>query len=509
MGLLPPTAAVTGQIRLGGLDFACLREAELCRIRGSKVGMIFQDPLAALNPVFPISTQIVDTVRTHHKGTSRSAARAIAADAISEMGVPRDRLDSYPHQLSGGMRQRVLIASAMVAKPQFLIADEPTSDLDTVSQAQILRILRRLRSDHRVGVLLISHDMRVVRAICDRVAVMQGRHRHRARPDAPGSVEPSRAVHQGADASQYAGPCARRPVRDHAGRVRRLERVTDMSPLVSIENLTYAYEVRRGLRHSVIVAAVSGVSLTVQQGSFVSIVGESGSGKSTLGRCVVGLLRPSGGRVIFDGQDITRLSGSQLTAFRRSVQIVFQNPYQSLNPRMTVGAALREVLRVTAPPSAERDFDGRVSELLDMVHLPVSYRAKYPHQLSGGQRQRVAIARAMAVRPKLLIADEPVSALDVSASAHVLNLLQELQSVEDLTCMFITHDIGLARLVSNSIVVMHAGRIVETGTPDAIFDNPQDEYTKLLVGADLGSQTANPDEIANQDTAKDTESFTA
>jgi ABC-type dipeptide/oligopeptide/nickel transport system ATPase component len=174
MGLLPAAAAVTGQIRLGGLDFVCLREAELCRIRGSKVGMIFQDPLAALNPVFPISTQLVDTIRTHHKGTSRSDARAVAADAISEMGVPRDRLDSYPHQLSGGMRQRVLIASAMVAKPQFLIADEPTSDLDTVSQAQILRILRRLRAEHRVGVLLISHDMRVIRAICDRVAVMHG-----------------------------------------------------------------------------------------------------------------------------------------------------------------------------------------------------------------------------------------------------------------------------------------------------------------------------------------------
>jgi ABC-type oligopeptide transport system ATPase subunit len=278
-----------------------------------------------------------------------------------------------------------------------------------------------------------------------------------------------------------------------------------MSPLVSIESLTYSYEVRRGLRHSIIVAAVSGVSLTIQQGTFISIVGESGSGKSTLGRTVVGLLRPSSGRVVFEGQDVAHLSRSQLTAFRRSVQIVFQNPYQSLNPRMTVGAALREVLRVTAPKTdRDRGVDARVSELLEMVHLPATYREKYPHQLSGGQRQRVAIARAMAVRPKLLIADEPVSALDVSASAHVLNLLQELQAQGGLTCMFITHDIGLARLVSDTIVVMHSGKIVETGTPSEIFDNPQDKYTKLLVGADLGSHAVDADEIANQVAAQDT-----
>jgi ABC-type oligopeptide transport system ATPase subunit len=277
-----------------------------------------------------------------------------------------------------------------------------------------------------------------------------------------------------------------------------------MNPLVSIESLTYSYEVRRGLRHSLIVAAVSGVNLTIEQGSFISIVGESGSGKSTLGRTVVGLLRPSGGRVVFDGQDVAHMSGSQLTAFRRSVQIVFQNPYQSLNPRMTVGTALREVLRVTAPPDRDRAMDDRVSDLLEMVHLPATYREKYPHELSGGQRQRVAIARAMAVRPKLLVADEPVSALDVSASAHVLNLLQELQSQAGLTCLFITHDIGLARLVSDTIVVMHNGKIVETGTPGEIFEDPHDEYTKLLVGADLGAEPADTDEIASQVSAQET-----
>jgi ABC-type oligopeptide transport system ATPase subunit len=276
-----------------------------------------------------------------------------------------------------------------------------------------------------------------------------------------------------------------------------------MSPLVGIESLTYSYEVRRGLRRSIIVAAVRGVSLTIDRGTFISIVGESGSGKSTLGRCVVGLLRPSGGCVKFEGQDIARMSGSQLTAFRRSVQIVFQNPYQSLNPRMTVGTALREVLRVIAPPT-DRDFADRVTELLNMVHLPVAYEGKYPHELSGGQRQRVAIARAMAVRPKLLIADEPVSALDVSASAHVLNLLQELQSEVGLTCMFITHDIGLARLVSDQIVVMHTGKIVEKGIPDEIFDHPRDEYTKLLVGADLSNQAMGADKTSNQLSAQET-----
>ncbi|UPT44533.1 ABC transporter ATP-binding protein [Streptomyces anulatus] len=465
-------ARVGGSVRVAGTDVNAADDRELRALRGAGAAMVFQDPLSSLDPYYPVGDQIAEVYRVH-RPVSRKAARARAVEVLDRVGIPdaarRSRL--RPHEFSGGMRQRALIAMALACEPGLLIADEPTTALDVTVQAQILDLLHDLRHETGMGLLLVTHDVGVAAESVDEVLVM----RH------------GKEVERGPVARVLGAP--REPyTKELLAAVPRVEtrRVVPVPPPRVAEEsapLLEAVGLRREFgRGSGRVAAVDGVSLTVHAGRTLGIVGESGSGKTTLGRMLVRLLDPTAGRLRYGGREIGSLPEKELRPFRRDLQMVFQDPVASLNPRRSVGESVADPLRA-AGESDEGRIRDRVGELLERVGLDPGRYERYPHEFSGGQRQRVGIARALAAGPKLIVCDEPVSALDVTTQAQVVELLSELQRELGIGLVFIAHDLAVVRQVSDEVAVMRRGVIVEQGSADAVYADPQDPYTRQLLAA--------------------------
>jgi len=478
MGLLPKTLRLfSGKIFLEKEDLTSCADSRLRELRGARMSMIFQEPMSALNPVMSCADQVDEVLRFHTSlGSGRRREKSI--DLLREVALPDPErmLAAYPHQLSGGQRQRIGIAMALALEPALLIADEPTTALDVTTQAQILRLLLELQRRHGMAVLFITHDFGVVAEIAHRVAVLRE----------------GKLVELGTKAEVLT-----RPQHDYTrmliGAVPALKphgrAVSKDSPLVlSTRNLSKTYVDRGWFARRREVRAASDVSIGVRKGQTLGVVGESGSGKSTLARCIVRLIEPTSGEIRLGGTDLARMRPRELRPLRRRVQIVFQDPYRSLNPRRRVGEAIIEgPLNYGVPREAALE---RARRLMELVRMDPAALGRYPHQFSGGQRQRICIARALAVEPELLVADEAVSALDVSVQAQVLALLEEIRSRLDLAMLFITHDLRVAAQVCDQVAVMQAGRIVEYGPAQEVFLNPRHEYTRALFAAAPGRNFA-------------------
>ncbi|WP_349428108.1 ABC transporter ATP-binding protein [Microbacterium sp. LWS13-1.2] len=468
-----PGRVTGGSVRLRGKDVVSLTEQQMLDVRGKEIAMIFQDPQAALNPVMRVKDQITEAMLIHDVDAKTAQARAI--ELLGKVGIPEPEVaaEKYPHQFSGGMRQRVVIAIALANNPSVLIADEPTTALDVTIQAQILDLLRRLRDDLGVAILFITHDMGVVAELCDDVVVMYRGDIVERGPVRKVLADPSEPYTIGLMA---AIPKMDSPLRDDAPDERN-------SPVLEVEGLRVDVNTRRRsmFRPPVPFFAVDGVSLSVAPGETLALVGESGCGKSTLSRTIVGINKVTEGDIRVDGRSILELSAEDRRKVARSVQYVFQDPYSSLNPRRTAGQSLEEALRIAGVPG--RQVRERSIELLERVSLGPDYLDRYPWAFSGGQRQRIGIARALASNPRLLILDEPVSALDVSIQAQILDLLRNLQEEFNLAFLFISHDLAVVREISHRVAVMYKGQIVETGTTEQIFGAPQDDYTRTLLSA--------------------------
>ena len=556
LGLLPRKAQVSGAARFRGTELIGLGEDELRQIRGRSISMVFQDTMTSLNPVYRVGAQLAEALRAHDDSITAAEVERRSIALLDAVGIasPRRRLDQYPHELSGGMRQRVVIAIAMANRPDLIIADEPTTALDVTVQAQVLEVLKRAHVETGAAMLLITHDLGVVAGIANRVLVMYAGRAVEIgdvddifyRPRMPytagllGSV-PRLDVAANARLTPIHGrpPPAielppgcpfhpRCPMRrevcvatepvletiDHAGHLSACHFRDDVdrtvfaegSPVhaddqrapgdvvLSVKRLTKHFPIRAGglfRRRVGDTAAVDDVSFELRRNETLGLVGESGSGKSTTGRMILQLLRPTSGSIQFEGTELTRLSASRLRRLRRDIQIVFQDPYGSLDPRMSVRAILGEPLRINhlAGDAQSR----RVSELLHVVDLDAVHANRYPHEFSGGQRQRIGIARALALNPKVLILDEPVSALDVSVRAGIINLLQDLRHRLDLSYLFIAHDLSLIRLIADRVAVMYLGAIVETASTPALFARPAHPYTQALLSA-----VPNPDPVTER-----------
>ncbi|MEV7597237.1 ABC transporter ATP-binding protein [Kitasatospora sp. NPDC089797] len=471
-------ARIGGSVRVAGVDAVTAEGAELRRLRGSLAAMVFQDPLSALDPYYAVGDQIAEVVRVH-RPVSRRAARERAVQVLDRVGIPdaARRSRSRPHEFSGGMRQRVLIAMALACEPRLLVADEPTTALDVTVQAQVLDLLHELRAETGAGLVLVTHDLGVVAGSVDRVLVMKD-----------GRVVEHGPVTEvlGAPREPYTRALLSAVPRVNAPQTapQAAPRAAGADVLLEATDLRKDFGTRGGglVRRGAPVPAVDGVSLTVRAGETLGIVGESGSGKTTLGRMLVRLLEPTGGRLHYRGREIGTLGEKELRPLRRELQMVFQDPVSSLNPRRSIGDSVADPLRI-AGEGDERRIRARVGELLERVGLDPDWYHRYPHEFSGGQRQRVGIARALAPRPKLIVCDEPVSALDVTTQAQVIDLLGELQRDLGLALVFVAHDLAVVRQVSDRVAVMRAGRIVEQGDAATVYDSPQHPYTKGLLAA--------------------------
>lgn len=498
-----------------------LKEKQLQQVRGNEIGMIFQDPMSSLNPVYTCGQQVAE-VLLWHRCISKKEARECVLHLFEQARLPRPEqiYDTYPHQISGGQKQRVMIAMAMACKPSLLIADEPTTALDVTVQSRMLSLIDELRVKENMAVLFISHDLGVVAEIADRVLVMyKGRMVEQGKvldiftnpqhPYTKGllacrptlSTKPQSKLATVADfmeedeqgiihekKQQVYEPSLVDVVNAYVGTVTGIKQQRDNSqkpPLLQVQDLQVYFPIRKGIfsRTTGYVKAVDGVSFDAKHGETIALVGESGSGKTTLGRAILQLVEPTAGRVLFEGEDLASMKAETLRQSRRHFQMIFQDPYTSLNPMHTVGEAILEPMRVHKLYGSDKERRGNMLELLERVGLTSAHAQRYPQSFSGGQRQRIAIARALALQPKLLICDESVSALDVSVQAQVLNLLNELKRDFNMTYLFITHDLAVARHMSDRILVMHEGRIVEQGTPAQLFQNPQHAYTRSLLQA--------------------------
>ncbi len=486
--------------RRGGqvLDVVAASQAQMRAVRGADVAMIFQEPMTSLNPVFTAGEQIAESIRVH-QGKNRAAARAEALRMLELVRIPEARgvLDRFPHQLSGGMRQRVMIAMALSCKPQLLIADEPTTALDVTIQAQILQLIRQLQDEMHMGVIFITHDMGVVAEVADRVLVMYrgdqveegasselfAEPRH-AYTRALLSAVPKLGAMQGTElprpfellrADGSAAPVQPAPPDT---------RTPGAQPILRVQKLVTRFDLRSGLMNRVTrrVHAVEQVSFDLYPGETLALVGESGCGKSTTGRSLLRLVDSQGGAIEFGGRNILTLPRSELQALRRDIQFIFQDPFASLDPRLTVGFSIMEPLLVHGI-GTRAEAQARVDWLLEKVGLPREHAQRYPHEFSGGQRQRIAIARALALNPKVVVADESVSALDVSIQAQIVNLMLDLQRELGVAFLFISHDMAVVERISHRVAVMYLGRIVEIGPRRAIFENPQHPYTRKLMSA--------------------------
>lgn len=471
MGLEPPAIRRTsGAIRFEGRDVTKHSPKELRDLRGARIGMVFQEPMTSLNPSMTIGRQLDEGLALHRKLTPEER-RKLVLDMLTRVGIrdPEGALRAYPHQFSGGMRQRIMLASVMLLQPALLVADEPTTALDAVVQRDVLELMVELTRAHGTAVLMISHDLSMVARYTDRIIVM-----------CKGEI-----VEEGATQDLLRQPQHPYTRKLLAAMPRRLPQrhISDAgTPIVEVRNLVIEYNGRQGFfRKEAGKRALHGIDLSIKPREVVALVGGSGSGKTTLGRAIAGLLQPTGGEILYHGRSIVPGSAGW-TDYRLNCQMVFQDPYSSLDPRMTIGALIGEALR-HMPNMSRREKAERVKEVLAEVGLGDTYADRYPHELSGGQRQRVAIARAVVRRPAFMIADEPVSALDVTVRAQVLDLFAELQERHGFSCLFISHDLGVVEQVADRVIVMQDGRIVEEGDRDTIFDRPQDLYTRRLLSA--------------------------
>jgi microcin C transport system ATP-binding protein len=470
----------TGSIHLDGEQMIGASEPVLHKARGDIAGIVFQEPMTSLNPLHRIGDQVAEAIALHRDQPS-TALRERVIGVLNEAGFPdaAHRLDAYPHQLSGGQRQRVMIAIALANDPALLIADEPTTALDVTIQARILALLARLKAQRGLALLLITHDLRIVRRYADRVCVMK-----------EGAI-----VEAGSVSEVFAAPSHpyTRMLLDAVPSGVPAPLAADAKPLLRIEDAKVHFPIRRGLLRRVVsvVRAVDGVSLTVRTGETVGLVGESGSGKTTLALAAL-RLEPVQGRVAFAGEDLLLLGRAAMRAMRARMQVVFQDPYGSLSPRMTVADIVAEGLGVHAPGLQRSERDRRVTEALAEVGLPADIMERYPHEFSGGQRQRIAIARAIVLKPELVVLDEPTSALDMSVQAQIIALLRDLRDRHDLAYLFISHDLKVVRALAHRVVVLREGKIVEQGPADEIFSAPREEYTRSLMQSafDLDQEVA-------------------
>jgi peptide/nickel transport system ATP-binding protein len=540
MRLLASSARIeSGRIALLGRDLVRLPEPEMRRVRGKEISMIFQEPMTSLNPVYTAGEQVMEAIMLH-QGASRAAAREQTVRLFDEVGIPDParRVDSYPHEMSGGQKQRVMIAMALSCNPKLLIADEPTTALDVTIQAQILDILRRLRDSRGMAILFITHDLGVIAEIADDVLVMyrgeeveygpvlnvlanpkhpytKGLLACRPRLDTPYKLLPTvddfmetrvvdgklqilekalsrerleelkthgrgRLLHPKSELTAMGHPWEEG---GHADDARAVDEGAE--PLLAVEDLQVYFPVRGGVFSRVrdCVRAVDGISFRVYRGQTLGLVGESGCGKTTAGRAILRLIEPTGGTVRLDGIDLAALGARELRRIRSRMQIMFQDPYGSLNPRMSIEAAITEPMVIQRIGSSRRDRRDRAAALLEEVGMNPSHLRRYPHEFSGGQRQRICIARAIAVEPEFLICDESVSSLDVSVQAQVLNLLKRLQEKRGLTYIFISHDLSVVKFMADMMAVMNHGKIVEFGPSESIYRSPREEYTRRLISA--------------------------
>ncbi len=499
MRLLPQlTSRIEGSVKLDGRELLTLDAEQMRQVRGNQISMIFQEPMTSLNPIFPIGKQIAEAI-TCHRDISNAEAKTEVLRLLDRVRIPNaaGRFDEYPHQFSGGMRQRVMIAMALASKPKLLIADEPTTALDVTIQGQILDLIKTLQDEEGMAVLFITHDMGVVAEVADRTVVMfRGEAVETGTTDAifnRGAHPYTRAL---LSAVPKLGSMGGRdnPMRFPVIDIKTGETLVAESeaagvngasrPLLEVKNLTTRFDIRSGLlgRRSGAVHAVENVSFDLRPGETLSLVGESGCGKSTTGRSITRLVEPTSGQISLDGYDVGRLDQSSLRKMRRSIQMVFQDPFASLDPRMSVGQAVMEPF-IEHQLGTKAQAREKAADLLERVGLSAEMMPRYPHEFSGGQRQRIAIARSLMLDPKIIVADEAVSALDVSIKAQVCNLLLDLQQSFNLAYLFISHDMAVVERVSHRVAVMYLGEIVEIGPRQAVFDNPQHPYTKKLMAA--------------------------
>ncbi|MFD4369222.1 dipeptide ABC transporter ATP-binding protein [Rhodococcus sp. NPDC058521] len=499
INLLPGTGTVTGgQILFEGTDLAKAPEREFVRVRGSEIGLVPQDPMSNLNPVWKVGFQIEETLAANAVAKGKEA-KARAVELLKEAGLSdaEDRTGQYPHEYSGGMRQRALIAIGLAARPKLLIADEPTSALDVTVQRQILDHLDGLTSRLGTAVLLITHDLGLAAERAQHLVVMSKGRVVESGPALEILKQPQHpytrklvAAAPSLASKRISSSVARAEVREHAieavdeakagNELDGFGKVTDN--ILSVDGLGKVFSLRKGFRKKTDFAAVKDVSFGVRRGTTTAIVGESGSGKSTVAQMVLGLLPPTSGAVHFDGKDVANLTKPEMLAFRRRVQPIFQNPYGTLDPMYSIYRTVEEPLRVHQV-GTKQEREARVRDLLDKVSLPTSVMRRFPNELSGGQRQRVAIARALALEPQMVVCDEAVSALDVLVQDQILTLLNDLQAQLGLTYLFITHDLAVVRQIADDVLVMRSGEIVEKATTDEVFQGPKEEYTRKLLEA--------------------------
>lgn len=474
MRLLPSHARYQGQILFNGEDLLQASESKLQQLRGDKIGIIFQEPMTSLNPLHTIEKQISENI-LQHQSISKSDAQKRTLELLHEVGIPEPhkRLNSYPHQLSGGQRQRIMIAMALANNPRLLIADEPTTALDVTLQEQILHLLQNLQVKFGLAVLLISHDLTLVKRFADRVAVMQQGLIVEANSTEALFKEPKHPYTQLLLAAEPDGEPA--PI------------AKDAQTLLTIDNLRLWFPIKAGFWQRTIdhVKAIDGLELHLKTGETLGVVGESGSGKSTLAFAITRLTTITQGTIIFQGQDLVPLSQNQLRSVRKDLQIVFQDPYGSLSPRLSIGQIISEGLELLGLTNTEQQQ--RVIEALEAVELDPESRHRYPHEFSGGQRQRIAIARALVLKPKLLILDEPTSALDRTVQKQIVLLLRDLQTKRGFACIFISHDLKVVRAMSHRVLVMRHGVIVESNDAHSLFTQPQHPYTQQLLKAALAN----------------------
>ncbi len=471
--LLPYPAAShpSGEIVFRGKELLSAPEATLRKVRGGDISMIFQEPMTSLNPLHTVEKQIGEILELH-QGVSGEKARRRIIELLGQVGIhePEKRLKSYPHQLSGGQRQRVMIAMALANAPDLLIADEPTTALDVTVQAQILQLLKKLQGERHMAMLMITHDLTIVRRIADRVAVMKDGEIVEMKPTGELFANPEHPYTRMLLASEPKGEA---PPPDESAPV-----------VMEADDLKVWFPIRRGLLRRTVghVKAVDGISVKVRQGQTLGVVGESGSGKTTLGLALLRLI-PSRGPIVFMGENISGFDARAMRPLRRRMQVVFQDPFGSLSPRMSVRQIVEEGLLIQHPDMSWEERARRVGEALSEVGLEAAAMERYPHEFSGGQRQRISIARAMVLHPKFVVLDEPTSALDLSVQAQIVELLRKLQKAHDLAYMFISHDLRVVKALASELLVMRHGKVVEQGPAAEIFDNPRQPYTRALLKA--------------------------